>query len=605
MKIIPGPSIHHFLARVGIWLIVATLIVGIAGCSEGDPENGDYYNLTIASTYGGSVTTPDESESWYAANTTVELVAETDDHHHFVNWTGDIDSIGNVTAAATNITMNDHYFITANFELDEGWYYLTIDSNYGGSVTEPGEGYFAYAANTTIDLVAQPDEHCNFVNWTGNVDTIADVDAAATNITMFESYCITANFSPFAGGEGTAEDPYQIADWYQLDSVRYYLSSYFILINNLDSNSIGYTWLAGPTANGGKGWQPIGTCTGSFDGQRYEIRDLFIDRPGEDYVGLFNRVGWEGVIKDIGVVNVTVIGQDYVGGLAGRSYEGTVSDSYSTGSVTGNLHVGGLVGENNGIVSNSYFTGSVTGDNRVGGLVGRIYDGTVSNSYFTGSVTGNDMVGGLVGDNCKGTVSDSNSTSYVTGNVHVGGLVGWNYIGSTIINSYSTGSVTGDMVVGGLAGVNWATMSNSYSTGSVNGNSSVGGLLGSNRGTVSNSCSTSSVSGDSGVGGLVGVNKDIVDNCYATGSVTGNSYVGGLVGWNPDIVSNSFWDTQTSGQDTSDGGIGRTTAQMKSLTTFSGAGWDISSVGGSDERNPAYIWNIVNGLTYPFLSWQP
>ena len=603
MKIIPGPSIHHCLARVGIWLIVATLIVGIAGCGEGEPEGGDYHNLTIASTYGGSVTTPGDSESWYAANTTVKLVAETDDHHYFVNWTGDVSNIADVYAPATNITMNDHYFITANFELDQGWYYLTIDSTYGGSVTEPGEGYFAYAANTTIDLVAQPDEHCNFVNWTGNVDTIADVDSAATNITMFDCYCITANFSPFAGGKGTAEDPYQIADWYQLDSVRYYLSSYFILINNLDSNSIGYTWLASPTVNGGKGWQPIGTFTGSFDGQRYEIRDLFIDRPHEIYVGLFNRVGWEGVIKDIGVVNVTVIGQDYVGGLAGRSYEGTVSDSYSTGSVTGNVHVGGLVGENNGIVSNSYFTGSVTGHNRVGGLVGRIYDGTVSNSYFTGSVTGNDMVGGLVGDNCKGTVSDSNSTSYVTGNVHVGGLVGWNYIGSTISNSYSTGSVTGDMVVGGLAGVNWATMINSYSTGSVNGNSSVGGLLGSNRGAVSNSYSTSSVSGDSGVGGLVGVNKDIVDNCYATGSVTGNSYVGGLVGWNPGIVSNSFWDTQTSGQSSSDGGTGKTTAQMKSIATFSGAGWDIIEVANPATPNPTYIWNIpTTPPNYPFLS---
>jgi hypothetical protein len=584
---------------------VATLIVGIAGCGEGAPENGDYYNLTIASTYGGSVITPVDSESWYAANTTVELVAETDDHHHFVNWTGDVSSIADVYDPATNITMNDHYFITANFELDEGWYYLTIDSTYGGSVIEPGEGYFAYAANTTIDLVAQPDEHCNFVNWTGNVDTIADVGAAATNITMFGCYCITANFSPFAGGKGTAEDPYQIADWYQLDSVRYYLSSYFILINNLDSNSIGYTWLAGPTANGGKGWQPIGTFTGSFDGQGYDIRDLCINRPGENYVGLFGIIGGGWQIEEIGVVDVTVIGQDYVGGLAGRSYEGTVSHSYSTGSVTGNVHVGGLVGENDGIVSNSYFTGSVTGDSRVGGLVGRIFDSTVSNSYFTGSVTGNDMVGGLVGDNCWGTVSDSNSTSYVTGNVHVGGLVGSNYIFSTISNSYTTGSVTGDMVVGGLAGVNWATVRNSYSTGSVNGNSSVGGLLGSNRGPVSNSYSTSSVSGDSGVGGLAGVNKDIVVNCYATGSVTGNSYVGGLVGWNPDIVSRSFWDTETSGQASSDGGTGKTTAEMQDITTFSGVTWDIIAVGNPGVRNNSYIWNIVDDETYPFLSWEP
>ena len=187
---------------VCIFFTVIVLLAAIGGCGEGEGEDGDdYYWLYLSSTYGGSVTTPEEGDLRYAANTTVELVAEPDDHHHFVNWTGDLDTIGNATAAATNITMYDSYSITANFELDEGWYGLTILSNYGGSVVEPGEGYFAYAADTTVELVAEPDDYdqfdYRFREWTGDVDTIANVSAAATNITMDRSYSITPNFEWF------------------------------------------------------------------------------------------------------------------------------------------------------------------------------------------------------------------------------------------------------------------------------------------------------------------------------------------------------------------------------------------------------------------------
>ena len=88
--------------------------------------------------------------------------------------------------------------------------------------------------------------------------------------------------------------------------------------------------------------------------------------------------------------------------------------------------------------------------------------------------------------------------------------------------------------------------------------------------------------------------------------MTGDVNVGGLVGWNQEgTVSNSFWDTETSGQATSDGGTGKTTAEMKDIATFSGAAWDIYAVGGPSERDPAHIWNIVDDETYPFLSWQP
>ena len=152
-------------------------------------------------------------------------------------------------------------------------------------------------------------------------------------------------------------------------------------------------------------------------------------------------------------------------------------------------------------------------------------------------------------------------------------------------------------------------MTNSYSTGSVTGETYVGGLVGWNEaGSVSDSYSTGSVTGNSSVGGLVGYNfEGTVIDSFSTGNVTGNYSVGGLVGDNEaeGAVSNSFWDTETSGQATSDGGTGNNTTEMQDITTFSGAGWNITAVGGPGERNPAYIWNIVNKVTYPFLSWQP
>ncbi|MGB6873321.1 MAG: GLUG motif-containing protein [Dehalococcoidia bacterium] len=398
-------------------------------------------------------------------------------------------------------------------------YDLTVSGTEGGEVTTPGEGTFTYNKGTAVNLVAEPEEGYRFVNWTGEVGTIANVDAAITTIIINDHYSILANF---------ALEIWEIRDWYDLDAIRNNLGGRYILMNDLDSTTAGYLELASETANQGRGWEPIGTSddqfTGNFDGQGYEIKDLFIIRPDEDYVGLFGEVGQEGVTKDIGVVNVTVIGNDYVGGLVGHS-DGTVSNSYSTGSVTGEEHVGSLVGHNGGIVSNSHSSGSATGDSRVGGLVGW-NQATLSNSYSSCSVTGNSSVGGLVGDN-------------------------WYYEG-TVSNSYSTGSVTGSTQVGGLVGVNYY-------------------------GSVTHS--------------------------YSTGSVTGSSQVGGLVGYNTATVSNSFWDTETSGQATSDGGTGKTTAEMKNIATFLGAAWDITAVA-PGETNDAYTWNIVNGQTYPFLSWQ-
>ena len=89
--------------------------------------------------------------------------------------------------------MNDNYSITANFE-EIVEYDLTISSTEGGSVTTPGEGTFTYSEGDGVNLVATPDAGYRFVNWTGDVDTIADINTAATTITMNGDYSITAKF---------------------------------------------------------------------------------------------------------------------------------------------------------------------------------------------------------------------------------------------------------------------------------------------------------------------------------------------------------------------------------------------------------------------------
>ena len=500
---------------VSVLLLILALIAGTVGCPaahppDPEPEPPTEYLLTISSSAGGSVTTPGEGAFTHGADTVVSLVAEADADCRFVEWTGDVETVADIGAASTTITLTGNWEVAANFE-EITQYELTISGSVGGSVVEPGEGTFVYAEGAVVSLVAQADAGHRFADWTGDVSTIADVGAASTTILMNEHLSISPQFEEleaaelFAAGNGTQGDPYHLTDWYHLNNVRYFLSAHYRLMNDLDLDTDGYAELAGPGANGGMGWEPIGVWgeyqlafAGSFDGQGHQLRDLHIHRPNEEQVGLFCAVMRGGVIENVGMMNVSVTGGSVVGSLAG-----------------GNL----------GIISGVYAAGSVTGDTAVGGLVAG-NGGTVSNSYVTGIVSGNRYVGGLMASNAvRGAVS----------------------------NSYSTASVSGDGFVGGLVGINYG-------------------------------------------GGTV------VD-CYSAGSVSGNSSVGGLVGVNSEgTITSSFWDTETSGQAASDGGTGRSTLDMKGVATF--AGWEIVAVA-PGETNPAYTWNIVDGVTYPFLSWQP
>jgi hypothetical protein len=189
------------------------------------------------------------------------------------------------------------------------------------------------------------------------------------------------------------------------------------------------------------------------------------------------------------------------------------------------------------------------------------------------------------------------------------GLFGYLDHGGTIIQvGVKNSNITGTDSVGGLVGLNGGgTISNSYAAGSVTGVTYIGGLVGLTFGFVNESYSVSNVTGTYyAVGGLTGDNRGTVNDSYSTGNVTGGSAVGGLVGTSlGGTVTNSFWDTETSGQSTSAGGTGKTTAEMQDINTFSGATWNRVEVANPSTRNPSYLWNIVNNVTYPFLSWQP
>jgi hypothetical protein len=188
----------------------------------------------------------------------------------------------------------------------------------------------------------------------------------------------------------------------------------------------------------------------------------------------------------------------------------------------------------------------------------------------------------------------------------VGGLAGYTR-GALVTRCFSTGTISSTGTsVGGLIGYNRGTVTHCFSEAKIHGTSySVGGLVGESWGTVTGCYSTGAISGTGmWVGGLVGSNYSSVTQCYSTGQVSGFQDVGGLVGISGGIgsgVTDSFWDMQTSGQSTSVGGTGKTTAEMRTAVTFLEAGWDFAdeAVNGTED-----IWRILEGQDYPRLWWE-
>ncbi|MFA5060837.1 MAG: GLUG motif-containing protein [Candidatus Pacearchaeota archaeon] len=269
-------------------------------------------------------------------------------------------------------------------------------------------------------------------------------------------------------GTGTPDDPYLISDCYELQNIINNLSAHYALSNDIDC-SMTENWNWNEIEGIYNGFEPSTSYfRGSFDGRSFVVKNLYINRPSQTYVGLFGRISDDVIIKNVGLINVSVVGNERVGSLVGYSERGRVINSYASGNVSGNENVGGLVGSLLvGSIESSHFTGNVKGNKDIGGLLGRKQEGGVRNSFSIGRVEGNENVGGLVGvSSVLGIVRESYSISSVNGTTNVGGLVGYNgrFEGYSpeIINSYSTGSVKGNNNVGGLVGRNTGKIIDSF-----------------------------------------------------------------------------------------------------------------------------------------------
>jgi polyhydroxybutyrate depolymerase len=245
------------------------------------------YRLTIRSSSSlGSVATPSHNAFttvsdndakistttlFFAADNgthVVNLTATPQSKCRFVNWTGDVSTIGNVTAATTtiNITANTDYEITANFIAQHD---LTIGSTSGGSVTTPGEGTHTYDVGTAVNLVATPTSGYSFDRWTGN-GTVASSHSASTTITMNGDYSITANFALIGGGGGgcfIATAAYGSPSAKQLDVLREFRDD-VLLKSTVGSRLVDLYYKVSP---------PIANFIAAHNLVRILVRDLLVD----------------------------------------------------------------------------------------------------------------------------------------------------------------------------------------------------------------------------------------------------------------------------------------------------------------------------------------
>ncbi len=197
----------------------------------------------------------------------------------------------------------------------------------------------------------------------------------------------------------------------------------------------------------GKNWTPIGTSfsnkyTGTFDGGGHTIKGLTVTT-NDQFVGLFGSIGYAGTVKNVMMEDVQITsnhGSGFAGGVAGFS-DGTIENCSVSGSVSGTVYVGGVVGAQwNGSTTGCSSSATVKGTVYVGGVVGQTNGGaTLTACYATGNViieidpVTNISGGGLVGLNggngvcaCYAT-GNVTSTGSSTGYVHIFGLLGDNY----------------------------------------------------------------------------------------------------------------------------------------------------------------------------------
>ncbi len=327
-------------------------------------------------------------------------------------------------------------------------------------------------------------------------------------------------------------------------------------------------------------------------------------------------------ITDSHVVSNITMGGDYAGGLVGRYFGGTISNSYSRGTLTVDdtyynavtKFVGGLAGNVN---TNSAIVGSYSLMNinskaeYVGGLVGYLGGAasSIDNSYSTGTIAANkNFVGGLVGQFTGASLSNSFSRSDITitnptPQAYIGGLVGYVNNPSTFSALYNSGNVvisngTADNVGGGFGYAQATSINDVFNSGDVSGaRNNVGGIAGYLRAPLTSAFSSGSISSKLRyVGGIAGIANQVnITDAFFTGSVAGDGEVAGIVGWyipSATSVSNVYVT----------GSIYKNAGSTVADSSFGPIGGNITS---GDISNGYYIDSLLmydNGTTAPISS---
>ena len=305
-----------------------------------------------------------------------------------------------------------------------------------------------------------------------------------------------------------AEDTPEIPEGYtpiytkdDLDNIRLDLSGKYILMNDIVFTDEDYA-PGGDFYNYTYGWKPIGTSsspfTGELDGNHYDIFNLRIINPDQDYQGLFSSLSNAAIIQNLGMQNAEIQGVNYVGAVAGyAASSSSILNCNISGNICGNSNVGGISGYLKGssqitVIQNCVVKGTVSGIENIGGITGNI--AAVSRSYMSGGRSYTDSEPAHI-INCINTAS-------VKGHENVGGICGYAYSGGAQIqNTYNTGSVyASELNAGGLYGYIIGNSNNHQNK--VNGVTSW----------------------------RYWITKPGAYNCFNIGTVISGSYAGGLVG---------------------------------------------------------------------------
>ena len=387
----------------------------------------------------------------------------------------------------------------------------------------------------------------------------------------------SGNTTEFAGGSGTAEDPYLISTKYHLDNVRNYLSSNFKLINDIEFTGVDFSE-DGDFYNYGICWKPIGDntdkFTGKFDGGNFEIKNLQIHKKNSDYVGLFGYI-YNGRVSDLHLVNVDIEGKNYVGSVCGYLHSASVNNRssvkaahinscYSSGNVVGyGTYTGGLCG---------YMNGTAYGLGAPGGSTYRYAEAKVENSINETNVTGDTYSGGIVGyassDGC--IISSCVNNGTVVATTAAGGILG-----------YSNGEKGTAYSIVGFQDIvtmryyfEYAILENCINKGNIRAGK-CGGIIGDAYYTTYGSSGTTN--------GAI--------NSYNIGTLTGDA-VGGIIPckFTGEIKNCLYLDTSASAYSTTYG-ASVSANDLKMIDTFTT--WDFDS-----------IWTMVGDKSYKYPELQ-